>query len=226
MEQQDNIIIVMPAHNEARTIRQVVETAARYLPVIVVDDGSTDETAALASAANARVISQHPNQGKGVALVTGFTTALAGDAQAIIMLDSDGQHDPEEIPRFIQAYQTSKADLIIGYRDFSKMPLVRRISNTTGTLLFSAAMGKKIRDNQSGYRLVSRKLAQLMVESSERGFEFEVEMIMACVKNQLLLEWVPIRTIYGDEKSHIRPLHHIHHFMRMVFKAWRARISG
>jgi glycosyltransferase involved in cell wall biosynthesis len=215
------ILVLIPAHNEREHIAAVVAAAARYLPVLVVDDGSKDETAALAEASGASVIRQVPNQGKGAALAHGFRRLLDEGWQAAIMLDGDGQHDPDEIPRFLDCYARGQAELIIGQRDFSRMPFPRSLSNPIGRLMFSWAVGQDIPDNQSGYRLVGRPLMELMAGSAEKGFEFEVDMITLCLKHHLGLAWVPIRTIYAGEASHIRPLHHIREYFRIVNKARR-----
>ncbi len=103
-------------------------------------------------------------------------------------------------------YAEKPYDLIIGRRDFSQMPIVRRISNTLGSKIFSWAVGKPIPDNQSGYRLISRRLLEVLRESEEDGFEFEVEMIVRCMLRRYKMKWIPIRTIYADEKSYIHPL--------------------
>ncbi len=217
MDKPFQFMAVIPAHNEAAHIAQVVGEARRLVPVLVVDDGSTDETARLAEAAGALVVRQSPNQGKGVALRTGFVKALEMSCEAVIMLDGDGQHDPSEIGQFLEAYRAKPADLIIGRRDFGNMPLVRRFSNTVGRWMFSWAMGQPIPDNQSGYRLLSRRLVEALCGSAERGFEFEVEMIATCLKAHMDLEWIPIRTIYAGEHSHIRPLPHVVNYFRIVW---------
>lgn len=216
MTETPAIIALIPAYNEEQHIAAVVAQARRYLPVLVVDDGSRDDTARLAGQAGAEVVRQVPNQGKGAALINGYRQALARGCQALVMLDADGQHDPDEIPRFLDAYQSTHADLIIGQRDFRFMPWLRRHTNTFGTAVFSWAIGQPIPDNQSGYRLLSRRMIQAMTGSRETNFEFEVEMIVTCVRQGYSLGWVPIRTIYADEKSHIRPLRHVYHFFRMI----------
>lgn len=215
MSKFSKFMAVIPAYNEAKHIAQVVKSARRYLPVLVVDDGSTDATAQLAEAAGAEVLRQ-PNQGKGAALRAGFLHALDSGCEAVITLDGDGQHDPNEIHRFLQAYSARPADLIIGQRDFSQMPLSRRLANTTGRWLFSWAMGQAIPDNQSGYRMLSRNFLQKLLDSHEQGFEFEVEMLVTCLKQHFDLEWVKIRTIYAGEASHIQPLAHIVNFARIL----------
>jgi glycosyltransferase involved in cell wall biosynthesis len=215
-------LALIPAYNEAAHISGVVRAAHQYLPVLVIDDGSTDDTAALARAAGAQVLIQQPNQGKGAALLRGFSAALQEGVEAVITLDADGQHDPAEIPAFLRRRAETQADLIIGKRNFRQMPAVRRLSNTLGTALFSWAAGQPIADNQSGYRLISQRLMRLLIEqpSRERGFEFEVEMIVRCIQHGLKLDWVEIRTIYAGEKSHIRPLAHLAGFLQVC---WRTR---
>jgi glycosyltransferase involved in cell wall biosynthesis len=210
-------VAVIPAYNEMKHIEQVVKKAQRFMPVLVVDDGSTDETARLAEAAGAEVLRQSPNQGKGVALRTGFLRALNLGCEAVITMDGDGQHDPDEIRKFLQAYTARPADLIIGNRCFRKMPLSRRIANTTGRWLFTWAMGQFIPDNQSGYRMLRRHFMETLFDSNEQGFEFEVEMLGICLKHHFDLEWVPIRTIYSGEYSHIHPLAHIVSYLRIIW---------
>jgi len=216
------ILALIPAHDEAPRIAAVVRAAAAHLPVLVVDDGSTDDTAAVAEAAGATVLRQHPNQGKGAALRAGFVIALTREATAVVTLDGDGQHDPDELPRFMEAEPAARSgELVIGRRDFGRMPLVRRIANGLGTVLLSAAVGRWIPDNQSGYRRIGGRLMAAMLDSREDGFAFEVEMIAVCIREGWPIRWVPISTIYGDERSHIRPLHHLRGFIAVALRARR-----
>lgn len=232
------ILALVPGYEEGPRIGAVVAAARRHLPVLVVDDGSTDDTAARAEAAGAMMIRQVPNQGKGAALRAGFRRALEEGWDAVVTLDADGQHDPDEIPRFVAAFGAPaplgarsapatlgahgpRPELIVGRRDFARMPPVRRLSNTLGTALFSWAVGRHIPDNQSGYRLLGRRLMAATLESRETGFEFEVEMIAVCLRNGWTLDWVPISTIYAGEPSHVRPLAHLRHFVRATLAARR-----
>ena len=224
VRKESSTLALLPAYNESAHIAAVIAEASAHLPVLVVDDGSKDGTADIAQKSGALVIRQ-VNQGKGKALRVGFQYALEHDFDAVITLDADGQHDPSEIPLFLQKYSAEDSDLVIGQRQFDQMPLVRRLSNTIGAQLFSWAIGEHISDNQSGYRLISRRLMQVMLESSESGFEYEVEMIVRCVQQGMKLSWVPIRTIYANEKSHIRPLAHTFNFLRMVLSARRVMHS-
>ncbi len=216
------IVALIPAYNAAPFVAEVIRKARAHVPVIAVNDGSRDGTLAEIRKTDAIVIDQQPNQGKGVALRTGFRAALDQGAEAVIQLDADGQHDPAEIPLFIEKHYTTAADLIIGERDFGGMPLVRRVSNTVGRSAFSWAVGRKIRDNQSGYRMLSRRLIEAVLQSKEHGYEFEMDMILIAVKRDWPIAGVPIRTIYGDEVSNIKPMQHVVHFFRMVRNARQA----
>jgi glycosyltransferase involved in cell wall biosynthesis len=236
------VLALIPGYEEGPRIGAVVERARRHLPVLVVDDGSTDDTAARAEAAGAVVLPQRPNQGKGAALRMGFRRALDEGYDAVVTLDADGQHDPDEIPRFLAAFAGGdealagasgpagpaavaasgpRPELVIGRRDFGQMPPVRRLSNTLGGAAFSWAVGRPIPDNQSGYRLLGRRLMAAMVASRESGFEFEVEMIAVCIRRGWTLGWVPISTIYAGEPSHVRPIHHLRNFVRATGAARR-----
>lgn len=222
---KQHVVVLVPAFQEGPRIAVVVEGARRHLPVVVVDDGSTDDTAAQAEAAGATVLRQVPNAGKGAALRAGFAHALDHGADAVVTLDGDGQHDPDEIPAFLAAFMASGSDLVIGRRDFASMPIVRRISNTVGRMVVSVAVGRDIPDNQSGYRLIGRGLMTALLDSQEAGFAFEVEMIARCLALGLKLEWVPIRTIYAGEPSHIQPWAHVTSFLR-VARAARRIVRG
>jgi glycosyltransferase involved in cell wall biosynthesis len=225
------LLALIPGHQEGPRIGAVVARARVHLPVLVVDDGSTDDTAAQAAAAGARVVRRQPNQGKGAALRAGFRVALDEGWDAVVTLDADGQHDPDEIDRFVAAFAAPGAtgprpELIIGRRDFSRMPPIRRLSNALGSAAFSWAVGRPIADNQSGYRLLGRRMLTAMLESAETGFELEVEMIAVCLRSGWTLGWVPISTIYAGAPSHVKPLAHLRHFVRATRAARRLVREG
>lgn len=222
MIKNGSIVALIPAHNESVHIETIVRAAGKYLPVWVVDDGSSDETAELAKNAGAVVFQQKPNQGKGAALRFGFHQAIQAGCHGIITLDGDGQHDPDEIPSFMAELQKNSVDLIIGSRQFGKMPTIRRIGNSVGRILFSLALGQNVQDNQSGYRYISHRLMEASLKSDQPGFEFEVEMIAVCTRLGYSLKEIPIKTIYiEDGKSHIKPWHHIVGFMKMLWQTVR-----
>jgi len=217
------ILALIPAWNEAVRIRPVLEGALAYLPALVVDDGSIDDTVAVAEAAGATVVRHARNRGKGVALVTGFEWAMDRGYEAVLTLDADGQHDPADIPAFLDAYATGRWDLIVGKRDFSQMPFPRLYSNPFGSWLLSLVLGTPIPDNQSGYRLHTRRLLETL-ELRTTGFEMEVEVIVQAVYRGLRIGWVDIRTIYGTgKKSYFHPVQDSARFLGMVWWAWRQR---
>jgi glycosyltransferase involved in cell wall biosynthesis len=226
IEALDRFVALIPAYDEGPRIGRVVAAALRHVPVLVVDDGSRDDTTTAAEAAGATVIRQQPNAGKGAALRAGFRRVLADGVAAVVTLDADGQHDPNEIPRFLDAFASRRAELIIGQRDPGQMPGIRRVSNVLGGAILAVALGRTVPDNQSGYRLVGRTLMRAMLESDESGFEFEVEMIARCIALGLPIDSVPIRTIYAGEPSHIRPWRHLTEFLRVAGKARRIARGG
>ena len=215
------VLALVPAFNEAPRIGDVVRQALAHLPVLVVDDGSADATAAEAEAAGASVLVQRPNQGKGAALRAGFRWALERGFDAVVTLDADGQHDPAAIPAFLAARSVASDALVIGCRNFRRMPPARRLANSLGRRAFSWAVGRDIPDNQSGYRLIYERLVVALLASRETGFAFEVEMITTCIRGGWPMAWVPIRTIYAGEPSHIRPFAHLASFVRVVREARR-----
>ncbi len=216
------ILALIPAWNEATRIGPIIEATRVHLPVLVVDDGSRDDTAAEAERAGATVVRHHRNRGKGAALMTGFGWALAHGYEAVLTLDADGQHDPADIPAFLAAHESAAGDLIIGRRDFSQMPFPRSWANPFGSWLLSRVLGARIDDNQSGFRLYSRRLLE-ETELTANGFEMEVEVIIRAMDKGMRVAWVDIRTIYGIGKvSHFHPIKDSIRFMQMV---WWARMQ-
>jgi len=217
-------LALIPAWNEATLVGPVVEATRAYLPVLVVDDGSHDDTDGVAEAAGSMVVRHPQNQGKGVALMTGFTWALERGYEAVLTLDADGQHDPAEIPEFLAAYEADAGDLIVGRRDFSQMPFPRNYTNAIfGSWLLSLALGARIYDSQSGYRLYGRRLLERL-DLATTGFELEVEVIVQAVCQGMRIGWVEIRTIYDTGKvSYFHPVKDSARFLGMVWHAWRRR---
>ena len=167
------------------------------------------------------VLRQRPNQGKGAALRRGFRQALDDGVDAVVTLDADGQHDPAEIP----ALPRGAGGGARGRSSSSGGATSGRCHppggcEQLGRKAFSWAVGQDVPDNQSGYRLIGRRLMAEMLESRESGFEFEVEMITMALRRDWPIAWVPIRTIYGAP-SHIRPVPHLRHFLRATRAARR-----
>jgi glycosyltransferase involved in cell wall biosynthesis len=217
------ILALIPAWNEGKRIGPIVAATRVHLPVLVVDDGSDDDTTAEAERGGATVVRHRQNQGKGAALMTGFGWALVHGYQAVLTLDADGQHDPADIPAFLAAHESAAGDLIIGRRDFRQMPFPRSWANPFGSWLLSQVLGVCIHDNQSGYRLYSRRLLE-EIELTASGFEMEVEVIVRAMDKGMRVAWVEIRTIYGIGKvSHFHPIKDSIRFLQMVWWARRQR---
>jgi len=217
------ILVLIPAWNEAERIGDVIQPLTGRYRVLIVDDGSSDDTSGVASALGAQVIRHDQNQGKGVALVTGFEWALAHGCEAVLTLDADGQHDPAEAGKFVTAYRAGQGELIIGRRDFRQMPFPRSTANAIGSWMLTRVLGTPIYDNQSGYRLYGRRLLEAM-QLTRHGFELEVEAVVQAVDGGFSIGWVEIETIYGTGKrSYFHPIRDTLKFLELVWAVARDR---
>ena len=187
--------------------------------VLVVDDGSPDDTATQAEAAGAKVIRHATNLGKGAALKTGLEYAVSIDAAFYLFLDGDGQHDPSEIPAFIDAINRSNAHLVVGnrMRNLESMPLIRRWTNQFMSWQIGRICKIPIPDSQCGFRLARKDVLPVLMAPSNR-FEFESESIILAARQGFRLCFVPIRTIYTDQRSKIRPLRDTLRYLRLIRK--------
>ena len=210
--------IVIPAHNEAKTIGALVKSITDLNgDVIVVDDGSCDDTASLAKAGGALVISTSTKSGKGNALRLAFAQALGQGYDAVITLDGDGQHSPSDIGRFLECYQKTKAGIISGNRMHNPcgMPWLRRATNGFMSWMISLICHQKIMDTQCGFRLITTKvLKSIVLECND--FEIETEILIKASKKGFRVVSVPIQTIYRDEVSKINPLRDTLRFIRYM----------
>ena len=211
---KDAITAVIPAFNEEKTIGGVVEKAMKHAGiVIVVDDGSVDRTAEFAAAAGAHVIRFPKNGGKGNALGIGLTTAALNGSNVVVCLDSDGQHDPDEIPTVVGPILAGRADMVIGSRflDASSkglIPAYRRVGQ--GVLTFATNLGSSVRitDSQSGYRAFRKEILNGF-EYTESGMGIESEMVRSAVRHGLRIEEVSIKAQYaGLDTSTMTPSSH------------------
>ena len=213
------VLALIPAFNEQNSIAQVVRGVSHYIPdVLVVDDGSTDLTGAEGASAGARVVRFRENSGKGVALKMGFAVAEEMGFSHVLTIDADGQHDPAEIPQFLEKAKETGAAVILGCRmeDVSSMPKLRRLTNRFSSWLVSRFAGQRIHDSQSGYRLISMEFARDIELKSER-YDAESEILITSARRGFPIAEVKIRTIYGSEKSKIRAVVDTLRFFRAVF---------
>jgi glycosyltransferase involved in cell wall biosynthesis len=214
-------LALVPAWNEADRLGRVLSQLVDQLPVLVVDDGSSDASADVAERLGATVVRHEVNRGKGAALLTGFRWALEHGYEGVLTLDADGQHDPKEIAMLIEVQGRTGADLVIGRRNFAKMPFPRSVTNPFGSWLLSQALGQTIHDNQCGFRLYRKPILEL-ADQEAAGFEFEVDIISEAVRAGLKLAWVDVSTIYDTGKvSYFHPIKDSARFLAAVWRAWR-----
>jgi glycosyltransferase involved in cell wall biosynthesis len=209
---------VIPAYNEQKHIADVVRRTRQQLDhVLVVDDGSVDETAARAREAGAEVIVHPQNRGKGESIKTGLRHWTERGFSWIVILDADGQHRPEEIERLVRATAGSDALMFLGNRmeNVSDMPLVRRLVNRYMSGKISRLCGQSIPDTQCGFRLVNHQLVPDLLGGSKR-FDYETEMLIIASRKGLQIESVPITTVYSDEVSSIHPLRDTLRFFQLM----------
>ena len=203
------VVALIPALNEAATIREVVHgVLAHVRSVVVVDDGSADGTSALAAAAGAVVLRHERTRGKGEAVRTGLSHILARlSADYVLMLDGDMQHRPDEAPRLIAAVVETGADLVVGARRFerSAMPSSRYHANVVGSRALSSFVGVPLQDTQCGYRLFHVGLLKRM-RLRATGYDIETEMLIKAGRLGGRIAQVPVSAVYGAGRSKLRPV--------------------
>ncbi len=189
--------IVIAAFNEEKHIQKVLRETKRLCEnIIVVDDGSSDATYEIAKKEGVIALHHVINLGKGAAIKTGCDYALKEGAKTIILMDADGQHEPEDIPRFLKALE--KRDIVFGYRKLSKdMPRVYRLGNFSINLMSQVLFGIKIKDTQCGFRAMTAR-AYRMVRWEATDYSMESEMIANAGKHNLRYSEIGIKTQYHD----------------------------
>lgn len=222
---------VIPACNEAATIRSVAaETAARVDRVVVVDDGSTDDTAAELEGLDIDCLRHAESGGKAAALADGFAHALARGAEQVVTLDGDGQHDPIDIPRLLSAARANPGHLVLGarIRQRNRQPGIRRFGNRFADFWISWASGQRVPDSQTGFRIYPRSLLERIRPSTRRrhGFVFETAMLIDGARAGFPCVAVAIDSVYaeGARPSHFRPGRDVWEIFRFV--SWRILRRG
>ncbi len=215
--------IVIPAFNEARTIRAIAERSLRQCAlVIVVDDGSTDGTRAALDGLGVHVLRHDTNEGKAASLWDGFQFALARDADAVVTLDGDGQHQPEDVSRMLLAAAEHPHNVIVAARlkGRESYPTARRRANRFADFWISWAAGHPIADSQSGQRLYPAALLRQLQVRHDAGaaFTFESEALIRAARIGYLTVAVPIAAVFDPlgRPSHFRPVRDIARIVAMV----------
>jgi len=227
---------VIPAYQDEKHIADIVRrTRERLDHVLVVDDGSSDQTGQRAREAGAEVITHAQNKGKGEAIKTGLAHWLATanpsrsrdggfdpEVMWVSLLDSDGQHLPEEIDRFVAAAaRATQPTFLIGSRmnNLTGMPLIRRVVNRCMSKQISRVCRQEIPDTQCGFRMLDRQLIPQLLGGGDR-FDYETEVLIIASRKSYRIESVPITTVYTDQVSKIRPMRDAIRFLKLM---WRYR---
>jgi glycosyltransferase involved in cell wall biosynthesis len=216
---RSRIAVIIPAYQEEKHVAGVVtRTHAQVDHVLVVDDGSSDQTARQAQDAGAEVIVHPVNRGKGETIKTGLHYWYDRDIEFVVILDADGQHRPEEIDRFVTAaVGPGQARFLVGNRmnDVARMPALRRFVNRYMSSQISNLCGQVIPDTQCGFRMLRRELIPEMFGGAER-FDYETEMLIFASRKGYRIESVPISTVYSDEVSSIHPVRDTIRFFQLM----------
>ena len=218
----EKVYAVIAAYNEEKYIKTVLDGVKRYLPanhITVVDDGSADKTYSIAYEEGVNVLRNVINLGKGAALKTGCDYAVQQGAEIIVVLDGDNQHDPKEIPKFVE--QAKSHDIVFGYRKFNKnMPFVFKLGNTIIKYATQVLYGVNLKDSQCGYRAFSAT-TYAKIRWSVSDYSLESEMIANVGKKALSFSELPIETIYSDKYKGTTVVDGIKIVMNMLL--WRLK---
>jgi glycosyltransferase involved in cell wall biosynthesis len=194
--------LLLPAYNEEKNIQTIISDAKRYLPgskIVVIDDGSKDRTAELASKMGAKVLNHGKNRGKGEALKTGFKYFLNEPVEFVVVCDTDGQYKIRDAVKIIDALENRKGDFVTGYRNLRDIPFANREGNFIWKTLFNFLFGTNLKDIACGF-IGLNKTALKKISNFQSGYTIESSMLLDCIKNKLKIFQVPISVSYGKRK--------------------------
>lgn len=226
------IAAVIPAYNAGAKIAGVIDgLRGRVDLVVVVNDGSSDDTVRVARAAGAEVVEHAVNSGLGCALRTGFAAALERGADLVVTLDADGQHSPDDIGRVVSRLIANHCEVVIGSRltdrsQWARFPRLRLLGNLVLTWLTNAASGQRVTtDSQSGYRAFTRE-ALMALDLRATHMAISSEIVLECVRTGNRIAEVPIEATYEDEVSAQRFFRDPLMIIGLVMARWWRRLAG
>ena len=217
--------ILIPALNAECSLAELVNRLRNVVgnvQIVVVDDGSTDLTNEVAASIGAVVLRHEKNRGKGAALQTGFEFLKnQSEIDFILTMDADLQHQPEDVPIFLIVQQKTNADIVIGWRKKirTRMPVHRKLSNAITSVLVGIRSGVKIKDSQCGFRLIRRSVIE-SIQLESAGYEAETEFLIKAARRGFKIEFVPVQTIYGTEKSYMTHWATTVNFIKTIFRKY------
>lgn len=214
------ICVVIPAYNESANILRLVQDIKKYqLEILVIDDGSTDNTFSIAKDAGVQAMLNLNNQGKGASLLKGFKYALENNFDAVITMDADGQHLAQDLPSFIEEAKDPGIHIILGNRmlNVGRMPFLRVITNKFMSWLISIISKQTIPDTQCGFRLIKKEVF-MNIKFSTTKYETESELLIKASRLGFKIKSIPIRSVYGREKSQINPFIDTLRFIRLMLR--------
>lgn len=223
--------VLIPAYNAETTISELISQLSSLIQppknIIVVDDGSQDNTVKICENHIVRVIRNIENRGKGYVLKIGFKTFLEDSStEYLLCLDADLQHPVSSVPDFLRVAENKQSKFVLGVRKdrLKSMPGHRVLSNLLTSYIISWFSGQDIKDSQCGFRLIHRDLLK-KVKLAENGYQLESEMILDSAREGFLIDYVSIPTIYNDEKSYIGNFSDTFRFTRLIFREIKGRMG-
>jgi len=215
-------LVVVPAFNAGKSIGRLIPRIAKCVPresILVIDDGSSDDSGEVARKSAAAVVTHKVNKGKGAALKTGFARAITEGFDSVITMDADLQHDPGCIPGFISLGRSGRYDMIVGTRKRTDdMPRARNFANATSSAIVSFFANALIRDSQSGYRWISTRLLRRIELSGDR-YDLESEILIKAGRAGMRIGELEVPTIYDGSESFINPLVDGFRFVKLLQKS-------
>lgn len=214
------VCVLIPSYNESKTISLLVKALkSKGLDIVVVDDGSVDQTQEIAKQSGAYVLRNEKNRGKGASLKEGFRYVLGKDYDAVITMDGDGQHSPEDIPGFLNAASDPGVDMVVGNRmsSMENMPPLRWLTNRFMSWLISLICREDIPDSQCGFRLIKRDVLKELKPISA-NYEIESETLIEAHHKGFKIKFIPIQTIYARQVSQINPVVDTIRFLRYILR--------
>jgi len=195
---------LIPAYNEEKNIKEVVEKVKKMkiLP-IVIDDASVDRTYEIAKKTRAVVLRHDKNKGKGEAIKTGIQHVIKKipTVKNFVLIDADMQYEPAEAPKLLRILETADADVVIGYRNWRKVPFRHRLGNFVWSISFNTLFGTKFKDTNCGMMAMTKKTSGAVMEALHGGYIIENSILSQAVKKKLKIEQAPVRVTYKHKSE-------------------------